>query len=103
MAECQLRHARPNHFFLVVICMTDTVDRDVQALKEWLRRAWRTLADPTLTSYERRELRNYMKEANVGLRSGLKQISERDAVRRRSVNDILTVRRPDFRILQLDA
>ena len=83
--------------------MTDTVDRDVQALKEWLRRAWRTLADPTLTSYERRELRNYMKEANVGLRAGLKQISERDAIRRRSVNDILTVRRPDFRILQLDA
>jgi hypothetical protein len=89
---------------LAVIWMaTNTIDGDVHALKEWLRRAWRTLADPALTSYERRELRNYIKEANGALRSGLKQITDRDAIRREAVSDILTISRPNFRILQLDA
>ena len=43
--------------------MANTLDQDVLALKEWLRVAWRYLADPCLTSFERREIRNYRREA----------------------------------------
>lgn len=80
--------------------MAETLDQDVYVLKEWLRRAWRCLADPTLTPFERREMRNYMKEAGVALRSGLKQVATREGSRREAVIDVLAVR--DFRILQLD-
>lgn len=83
--------------------MIDTLDQDVHALKEWLRRAWRYLADPSLTAFERRELRNYMKEADVALRSGLKRIADREVSRREPTSDVVTARRPDFRILQFDA
>jgi len=50
--------------------MADTLDQDVQALKEWLAVAWRLLADPSSTRFERQELRNYMKEADAALRAG---------------------------------
>lgn len=83
--------------------MADILDQDISALKEWLRRAWRCLADPSLTPFERRELRNYMKEADVALRSGLKRIAARELSRREAARDIRTGRRPVFRILQLNA
>jgi hypothetical protein len=37
----------------------------LQALKEWLTGAWRYLAQPSLTRYERREVRNMMKQVQV--------------------------------------
>ena len=58
--------------------MADTLDQDVQALKDWLGTAWRYLADPSMTRFERQELRNYMKEAEPALRAGLKRVGGRD-------------------------
>ena len=57
--------------------MADTLEQDVHALKEWLRAAWRYLAEPSLTRFDRRELRNLMKEADPALRAGLQKLAAR--------------------------
>jgi hypothetical protein len=62
--------------------MQTTLDDDVRALSEWLHGAWRYLSDPPLTSFDRRETRNYMKEAELALRAGLKRIADRERARR---------------------
>jgi hypothetical protein len=58
--------------------MSDTLDQDVQALKEWLAQAWRYLAQPSLTRFERQEMRNQMRLADAKLRAGLQKIASRD-------------------------
>jgi hypothetical protein len=84
---------------LLVSKMTDTLNPDVQALKEWLRGAWRDLANPNLTRFEQRELRNYMRDAERALRAGLKQIAARNMAQREVKDNGSPVRRIDFRIL----
>lgn len=81
--------------------MASTLDEDVRALKEGIRGAWRRLADPALTSFDRRETRNYMKEAELALSAGLKRIADREQPRR-EVETANIARRFDFRIIQLD-
>jgi hypothetical protein len=83
--------------------IADTLDQDLRVLKEWLRGAWRYLADPSSTAFQRREIRNYMKDADVALRSGLKQLAARKRARREALGDVVAVQRPNFRILRLDA
>lgn len=83
--------------------MAETLEEDVLALSGWIRGAWRYLADPSLTSFDRREIRNYMKDAEIALHSGLKQISERARARREAERVVLSHHRFDFRILRLDA
>jgi len=75
--------------------MADTLDQDVQALKEWLGSAWRFLADPSSTRFERQELRNYMREADAALRSGLQKIAARERDRQDRYGGEL----PHFRVL----
>ena len=58
--------------------MSDTLDQDVQALKEWLGQAWRYLAQPSLTRFQRQEIRNQMRLADAKLRAGLQKIASRD-------------------------
>src|SRR6516164_9821090 len=58
--------------------MSDTLDQDVQALKEWLGKAWRYLAQPSLTRFQRQEMRNQMRLADAKLRAGLQKIASRD-------------------------
>ena len=58
--------------------MSDTLDQDVQALKEWLGQAWRYLAQPSLTRFQRQEMRNQMRLADAKLRAGLQKIASRD-------------------------
>jgi len=58
--------------------MSDSLDQDVQALKEWLGQAWRYLAQPSLTRFQRQEMRNQMKLADAKLRAGLEKIASRD-------------------------
>jgi hypothetical protein len=82
--------------------MSDNLDHDVRALKEWLQGAWRFLADPSSTRFDRREIRNHMREADVALRVGLKTIASRKRARRGAEKGT-TGRRLDFRILKLDA
>ena len=83
--------------------MEETLDEDVQALKEWVRGAWSQLADSSLTSFDRREIRNYMKEAEVALNAGLGRITSRQRAPREAEKIILARRPLDVRILKLDA
>jgi hypothetical protein len=52
----------------------ETLDRNILDLKAWLNGAWRHLAKPSLTKFERRELRNEMKQCNVELRRCLELV-----------------------------
>jgi hypothetical protein len=69
-------------------------------LQEWLRQAWRYLAELSLTRFQRQELRNYMKEADAALRAGLEKLAARDRIRRERYNTAPSVKPPDFRILR---
>ncbi len=80
--------------------MADTLDQDVHALKEWLRGAWRQLADPSMTRFGRRELRNYMREAEAALRAGLNQLAAKENARHKAYAD-RPFTRPDFRALKI--
>jgi len=79
--------------------MANTLDQDVHALKDWLRRAWRYLADPSMTCFGRQELRNYMREAEAALRAGQQQLSDRDNARRDIYEKYSSLQIPDFRVL----
>jgi hypothetical protein len=82
--------------------LAETLDQDVQALKEWLGRAWRYLADPAMTRIGRRELRYYMREAEAALRTGLQRRTARDKAWREVYANYSLIRSsPDFRILNI--
>jgi hypothetical protein len=80
--------------------VAETLEQDVHALKEWLRHAWGYLADPSLTRFERREVRNLMKEADAALRAGLQKLTARDRIRRDKYTAGPSVELPDFRIFR---
>jgi hypothetical protein len=82
--------------------VAETLDQDIYALKEWFGGAWRQLADPLLTSYDRREIRNYMKDAEIALGAGLKRIAARERDRREAEMVVTAGRRLDFRIIALN-
>ena len=78
----------------------DTLDEDVHALKLWLSAAWRQLGDPSLTRFDRRELRNQMKESDAELRVCMQKVLERD--RKREQESQVTgkiFQKPAFRFL----
>jgi hypothetical protein len=99
----QVSHYQSPTLHALVFKMAQTLDEDVLALSGWIRGAWRCLADPSLTSFDRREIRNYMKDAEIALHTGLKQISERERARREAERLVSADRQLDFRILRLDA
>ncbi|QOZ34450.1 hypothetical protein [Bradyrhizobium sp. CCBAU 53421] len=74
-----------------------SLDQNIRELQEWLRNAWQQLADPTLTAFSRRELRNQMKQCNADLRVQLqaasKQMLSQPAARGK------TFVKPELRIL----
>jgi hypothetical protein len=79
--------------------MADTLERDVQALKEWLRQAWSYLAHPSLTRFERQEIRNQIKQTDAELRKCLQLIAVQNQARcRTQAPPVQTAQRPDFRI-----
>ena len=82
--------------------MADTLDQDVQALKEWLGSAWRFLADPSSTRFERQELRNYMKEVDAALRAGLQKIAAREIARKDRYGSYSWTELPNFRVLNIE-
>ena len=72
-------------------------DNDIRALQEWLRAAWQQLADPSLTTFTRRELRNQMKQCSADLRSHLQKAA---ASQPPPIPDSApTFRKPELRIL----
>ena len=44
---------------------------NISTLQRWLAAAWRRLGDPSLTTVDKRELRNQMKQADGALRKCL--------------------------------
>ena len=66
----------------------DPLSRKIDALKEWQTIAWRRIADPLATAYERREIRNHMKECDAELRRCLQTMSERVRFHPRSVEGV---------------
>lgn len=73
------------------------LDQNIRELQEWLRNAWQQLADPTLTAFSRRELRNQMKQCNADLRMQLQVVSERAAMQ--PASSARTFAKPELRIL----
>ena len=72
-------------------------DSDVRALQERLRAAWKQLADPSLTAFMRRELRNQMKQCTADLRSHLQSVATRPS---ETVKETpRTFSKPELRIL----
>jgi hypothetical protein len=55
----------------------DILDRKIHELKAWQAGAWRQIADPLLTTIERREIRYHIRESNAELRRYLGMMSER--------------------------
>jgi len=55
----------------------DILSRKIRELKDWQTVAWRRIADPLLTTFERREIRNHLKESDAELRRCLAMMSER--------------------------
>jgi hypothetical protein len=77
----------------------DILSRKVFELKEWQRVAWRRVADPLVTDFERREIRNHIKESDEQLRYYLGMMSER-LRQARIVKDVGdSPAKPNFRLL----
>jgi hypothetical protein len=57
----------------------EILDSDIRAMQQWLRAAWQQLADPSMTIFSRRELRNQMKQCSADLRERLQMLAEQQA------------------------
>ena len=55
----------------------DILSIKIHELKDWQTVAWRRIADPLVTAFERREIRNHIKESDGELRRCLGIMSER--------------------------
>ncbi len=55
----------------------DILSRKIRELNDWQAVAWRRIADPMLTTIERREIRYHLKESDGELRRYLAMMSER--------------------------
>ena len=72
----------------------DPLSRKIDALKEWQTIAWWRIVDQLTTAFERREIRNHMKECDAELRrclhimSEMSEMSERVRSHPRSVEEI---------------
>ena len=81
--------------------MTEPELRDhIATLQRWLASAWRRLGDPSLTRFDRRELRNQMKQADAALRKCLALASELKSTRTaHGKNGTDRFTKPDLRFL----
>ena len=73
-------------------------DRDIRALQEWLRRAWRQLGESSLTTFDRRELRNQMKQCSADLKAHLAR-PEAERQSPPALDFSRSSRRPELRLL----
>jgi hypothetical protein len=55
----------------------EAMAHEIEALAAIQRDAWRDLASPTLTAFDRREIRNCIRQAEIDLRRFLKIRTER--------------------------
>ncbi len=76
------------------------IRQNIAILQRWLASAWRRLGDPALTQFERRELRNQMKQADAALRQCLALVSElKSGAKTQGRADRSRFERPDLRFL----
>jgi hypothetical protein len=66
----------------------DILSLKISDLKQWQRVAWHRIADPTITPFERREIRNHIKESDGELRRCLVMVSDRLRFQARKVEDV---------------
>jgi len=76
------------------------IEQHIATLQRWLAGAWRRLGDPALTAFDKRELRNQMKQADLSLRECLALSSElKSAQRTNGKADAHTFTKPGLRFL----
>jgi hypothetical protein len=79
--------------------MESALDQEVQALKDWLRSAWHQLAQPSMTRFDRQELRNFMRQAETALQIASRRVTARDNRRRELFNSQKNSKSsPDIRV-----
>jgi len=66
----------------------DVLDYKIHELKEVQRVAWRQLADLSLTTFERRQVRNQIRQSNNELRQYLQMMAERVRFRVRPAEEV---------------
>ena len=83
---------------------SDILSRDIHALQELQRVAWSQLASPSLTMFDRREIRNRIRQSEDELKTYLKMKSERARFPVYTSQDsgYRRVARPSFRLLAAD-
>jgi hypothetical protein len=76
----------------------EALAHEIEALTAIQRNAWRELASPTLTTFDRREIRNRIRQAEVDLRHFLSIRTERLRSRRQPVEPVTdSLARLEFR------
>jgi hypothetical protein len=80
----------------------DLLSRDIHALKELQRVAWSQLASPSLTNFDRREIRNRIRQSEIDLRNYLEMRSERTGLPMLPVPEPSYRARPAFRLIAVD-
>jgi len=76
------------------------IQNQIATLQRWLAGAWRRLGDPALTAFDKRELRNQMKQADLALRQCLALASElKSAQLTKGKADARTFTKPGLRFL----
>ena len=60
---------------------------NISTLQRWLAAAWRRLGDPALTAFDKRELRNQMKQADGALRRCLALATELNSAQKAGAKD----------------
>jgi hypothetical protein len=72
----------------------------IHTLQRWLAAAWRRLGDPSLTAFDKRELRNQMKQADTALRKCLALSTElKSAQKAQGNSNVRAFAKPDLRFL----
>lgn len=66
----------------------DVLTSKIRELQHWQTMAWRRIAEPSITVYERREVRNHLKDAEAELRRCLDMMAERVRFRRQPLDQV---------------
>jgi hypothetical protein len=78
----------------------ESLNREISGLKELLRVAWKDLANPLLTPFERREARNQINQCSAELRRHLKaQEAKRHGSRTSTPEQLGGRSKPKLRLL----
>ena len=58
----------------------DLLSLKIEELKQWQAMAWRRIADPQITSFERRKILDHIKESDSALRQCLSTMYTRNNI-----------------------